>query len=100
MKPVLANVRTTVIGVRDRISMDIFKPAAKNTLDEALVGTRQAFFDGAWHETNIYARERLPAGAMFDGPAIVEQADSTVVIDPGTSATVDAHGNILIDVNA
>jgi N-methylhydantoinase A len=100
MKPVLANVRTTVIGVRDRISMDIFKPAAKNTLEEALVGTRQAFFDGAWHETNIYARERLPAGAMFVGPAIVEQADSTVVIDPGTCATVDGHGNILIDVNA
>jgi N-methylhydantoinase A len=98
MKPVLANVRTTVIGMRERISMDIFKPGSTNTLEEALVGTRKAFFDGAWRETNIYARERLPAGAVFAGPAIVEQSDSTVVIDPGACATVDANGNILIQV--
>jgi N-methylhydantoinase A len=100
MKPVLANVRTTVIGVRDRISIDIFRPDARNTLELALVGTRNAFFDGRWHETNIYARDRLPAGAEFVGPAIVEQSDSTVVIDPGASATVDKFGNILIDLHA
>ena len=100
MKPVLANVRTTVIGVRDRISIDIFRPDEDNTLETALVGSRKAFFDGHWHETNIYSRERLPAGAVFVGPAIVEQADSTVVIDPGTRATVDKFGNILIDLNA
>ena len=100
MKPVLANVRTTVIGVRDRISIDIFRPDEGNTLEAALVGSRKAFFDGRWHETNIYSRERLPAGAVFVGPAIVEQADSTVVIDPGTRATVDKFGNILIDLHA
>lgn len=100
MKPVLANVRTTVIGMRDRISLNIFKPNPKNTLEEARVGTRKVFFDGAWHDTSIYARERLPAGAVFAGPVIVEQSDSAVVIDPGTSAAVDAFGNILIDVAA
>ncbi|MDP9974919.1 N-methylhydantoinase A [Variovorax paradoxus] len=100
MKPVLANVRTTVIGVRDRISIDIFRPDEGNTLEAALVGSRKAFFDGRWHETNIYSRERLPAGAVFVGPAIVEQADSTVVIDPDTRATVDKFGNILIDLHA
>jgi N-methylhydantoinase A len=98
MKPVLANVRTTIIGMRDRIKLDIFKPNPKNTLEEALVGTRKVFFAGSWRDTNIYARERLPAGAVFVGPAIVEQLDSTVVIDPETSASVDAFGNILIDV--
>lgn len=100
MKPVLANVRTTVIGVRDRISIDIFRPDAGNTLEGALVGSRKAFFDGRWHDTNIYARDRLPAGAMFVGPAIVEQIDSTVVIDPGACATVDKFGNILIELYA
>ena len=100
MKPVLANVRTTIIGTRERISMDIFTPDPNNTLDEALIGTRKVYFDGSWRDTNIYARDRLPTGAAFIGPAIVEQPDSTVVIDPGTSATVDAFGNILIDVAA
>lgn len=99
MKPVLTNVRTTVIGVRDRISLSIFKPDAKNTLEEALAGTRKAFFDGQWWDTNIYQRERLPVGAEFVGPAIVEQLDTTVVIDPGCCATVDEFGNILIQVS-
>ncbi|CAG2153106.1 hydantoinase/oxoprolinase family protein [Cupriavidus numazuensis] len=98
MKPVLTNVRTTVIGVRDRISLSIFKPDAKNTLEASLTGTRPAFFEGKWWETNIYQREKLPVGAEFVGPAIVEQLDTTVVIDPGCSATVDEFGNILIQV--
>ena len=100
MKPVLANVRTTVIGVREPISIDIFRPDPGNTLEGALVGTRKVFFDKDWRETNIYARDRLPAGGVFVGPAIVEQVDSTTVIDPGACASVDVFGNIMIEVGA
>jgi len=34
------------------------------------------------------------------GPAIIEQRDSTVVIEPGTVATVDAYGNLILEVQA
>jgi N-methylhydantoinase A len=38
----------------------------------------------------------LPAGAAFDGPAIVEQMDSTIVVPPGWQAEVDDYGNIVL----
>src|SRR5690606_39953367 len=39
--------------------------------------------------TNVYDRDRLKAGNVIDGPAIVEQFDSTTIIGPGQRATVD-----------
>jgi N-methylhydantoinase A len=43
-----------------------------------------------------YDRYRLPAGAVIDGPAIVEEMDSTTVIHPGFRAEVDRYGNLFI----
>jgi N-methylhydantoinase A len=51
---------------------------------------------GGWLECAIYAREGLAAGATLDGPAIVEQADSTTVVLPGQRARVDRAGNLII----
>lgn len=45
-------------------------------------------------ETPVYARSELPAGAQLDGPAVVEQLDSTTVVPPGWKAEVDAWLNI------
>jgi N-methylhydantoinase A len=60
------------------------------------VGRRQAWFDGKAHDAALYHREGLMAGAAFSGPAIVEQFDSTTVVPPRMSATVDAFMNIVI----
>ena len=49
-------------------------------------------------ETPIYSHEGLPAGVMIEGPAIVEQLDSTTVIPPGVRAEVDEWLNIRIHV--
>ena len=46
--------------------------------------------------TRYYDRSALKAGNRLDGPAIVHQYDSTTVIPPGLTATVDGHGNIVI----
>lgn len=97
MRPVLVNVRTTVIGIRQKLDLSIFKPSA-GSLAQARTGTRQVYFNGEWHETTLYNREQLPANAHFEGPAIVEQSDTTIVIDPGATCTIDDVGNILINV--
>ncbi len=46
----------------------------------------------------IYSREGLFPGHVIEGPAIVEQMDSTTVIYPGQSAAIDAYRNIIISV--
>ena len=56
---------------------------------------RQAFVDAA-----IYDRARLAAGVRFDGPAVVQQFDSTTVVLSGMSCAVDAWGNLIVDTGA
>ncbi|UOM33545.1 hydantoinase/oxoprolinase family protein [Acuticoccus sp. I52.16.1] len=97
MVPMLANVRTTLVGVRERVDLAVFAPAGGD-LAAARRGTRRAYFDGAWHQAAIWAREALPADAVIEGPAIVEQADSTLVLDPGSRATVDRVGNLVVEL--
>ncbi|MEN9498522.1 MAG: hydantoinase, partial [Pseudomonadota bacterium] len=56
------------------------------------------YADGAWHEADIWQREALPEGACLMGPAIIQQADATTVLEPGSQAVVDAIGNLRITV--
>ena len=49
-------------------------------------------------EAPIYERATIPAGAVIEGPAIVQQLDSTVPIPPGLTAEVDEWLNIRISV--
>ncbi len=60
--------------------------------------TRQVWLAGGWLETPIYRRGQLPPGATLTGPAIVEQLDTTIVVEPGDRVTVDALGNLMIEV--
>ena len=57
-------------------------------------------FEGAEEavETPVYRRDELPAGASFEGPAIVEQLDSTTVVPPGVAAEVDEYRNIRMTI--
>ena len=59
-------------------------------------GARPVHFDssGTAVETPVYVRDDLPAGAQLDGPAIVDQLDSTTVVPPGWRAEVDEWLNI------
>ena len=49
---------------------------------------------GGWRPVPLYPRAALAAGAVFDGPAIVAQEDTTFAIPAGASARVDGHLNI------
>jgi N-methylhydantoinase A len=99
MRAMLANLRTTVVGRRPDVDLSLFAPKGGN-MTSARVGERQVYFDGRWHRTPVYQREQFPAGAEITGPAIVQQLDSTTVIDPGARARVDALSNLVITVNS
>ncbi len=97
--PVLVNLHTAVIGRRRPVSLKAIAAATpRATLAEAEIGRRQVWFAGAWLETPVYRREFLPQGVPFTGPAIVEQLDCTTVVEPGTTATQDPIGNLILKV--
>jgi N-methylhydantoinase A len=68
----------------------------------AQIATRSLYdLDGrSFMEAGIYDRAKLRAGDTFDGPAVVQQFDSTTVILSGMSCTVDPWGNLIIDTGA
>ena len=97
--PVLVNLHTAVIGVRPEISLAVLAAGERApTLEAAKVGERRVWFTDGWHQTPVYARERLPREAVFEGPAILEQLDCTTVVEPGDKVRQDELGNLLISV--
>ena len=65
---------------------------------DALIERRPAWFGepGAFVDTAVYARARLREGTEIAGPALIEEAESTVVIGPDATASVDAFGNLIM----
>ncbi|MGI9605536.1 MAG: hydantoinase/oxoprolinase family protein [Acidimicrobiales bacterium] len=90
----ILSARTTVVGTRPKIEPSALAPP-ESGIDPAHE-RRPVFFDGGWHDTRIWPRLELPVGWKAAGPAILEQSDATIVIDPGFSGEVDALGNIIV----
>ena len=70
--------------------------AGRGTLEDAVLETRPAYFNGGWTDTPHYDRNRLPENVCIQGPAIIRQYDTTTVLLPRHWAEVDDLGNILI----
>jgi N-methylhydantoinase A len=96
----LVNLNTSVIGVRPDIDLSrLIDPAGRAArLDDARLEARPVWFGGKWHDTPVYARERLPLDAVVNGPAIIEQMDATTVLEPGDVVRSDRDGNLIIEI--
>ncbi|ASN51183.1 hydantoinase B/oxoprolinase family protein [Sinomonas sp. R1AF57] len=96
----IVNIRVEGIGTMDELPA----PKAEGTttaLADAIVDRQSVVFDeggkAVGFDTPYYDRSKLGAGVRIEGPAIIEQYDSTVVVPPHFSAAIDPHGNIVID---
>ena len=98
MTPMLAALRTTVVGRRAR--GDGLRPPSSGASGEPTHVCRNVWFSGKWLETPIVSRDELRHGDSITGPAIVEQLDTTTVIEPGDIGKIDAQGNLIITLAA
>ncbi|NNE88306.1 MAG: hydantoinase/oxoprolinase family protein [Silicimonas sp.] len=90
------NYRVTVIGRRPVFDMAVFAPDRGKPAAECQTGTRRVWAEGAFHDAGLYDRLSLALGEVITGPAILEQPDTTIFVDPGLAATVDGFGNLVI----
>ena len=90
----ILNLRYARIGRRPKFDLTLLAPTGTGM--PAALGTQAVFHAGQWHDAVRYARLDLPVDARVDGPAILEQADTTIWLEPGFSGRVDALGNLLI----
>ena len=100
IKANLVNLNASVIGEREELDLSslIDPDGRKSTVEEARTGSRDVFFDNGWIDTPIYWRDHLPAEFELAGPAVIEQMDTTILVEPGDTARSDADGNILISI--
>ena len=75
-------------------------PMASENAAGAVTGRRGVWFPeaGDFIDTPVYDREALRPGNRLDGPAIVEQMDTTTVVPPGMTARVDRYLNLILEV--
>ena len=68
----------------------------------ARVGSRAVWMPevGDFVECPIYDRAKLRAGNVIEGPAIVEQMDTTTIVLPGMTARVEPYLNLIMEFNA
>ena len=91
------NLRVAVIGRRPKFDLALLAPGADASVERASLGARPVWQDGAWADTALYDRMALPVGTRIDGPALLEQADTTIFVDGDLAATVDRFGNLVIE---
>jgi N-methylhydantoinase A len=93
----LVNLNVSVIGTRPEMDLSaLIDPAGRKAAAQPQ-GHRRVWF-GGWVETPVYWRDHLPIDLAMTGPAVIEQMDTTIIIDPGCTVTSDADGNLIIEV--
>jgi N-methylhydantoinase A len=98
-EPVLRSVRVQTQGRTRKPTLPELAPSGR-PLREALRARRPAWFGGRFVDTPVYDGDALGAGHRIEGPAIVEERFTTIVVYPGHVAELDRHGNYAIELGA
>ena len=101
----IVNFKLTVLGRIPKPELPPWEPAGDGSNPEgganfaalAPQENRQVYFGSGFDQVPVYDRERLPAGAVLEGPAIIEETGSTTVVPPGWRSTVRTLGEILME---
>ncbi len=91
----LVGVRLTAVGRIDKPPPRRLEPGGAPVEKER----RGVYFAeaGGFVDCPVFDRYLLPAGARLEGPAVVEELDSTTLVHPGFAATVDTFGNLVLE---
>lgn len=92
------NLRYALIGVRPKFDLSWLAP--KGAGQTEALGIQQVYISGQWVTAPRFARLELPVGHVIEGPAIFEQGDTTVWLEPKHQAHVDRLGNLIIKPTA
>ena len=96
----IVSLRTAAIGRRPPFDLTVFAPPADAALSAAARGKRRVWFAGGWHSARVWSRLDLPTDVVIAAPAILEQPDATIFIEPGLRGRTDRLGNVIVEREA
>jgi N-methylhydantoinase A len=95
----IVSLRSAITGVLSKPRFEPIAAGGGSPSPEAERGSRPVSFDGrGFVSTPTFNRTKLLAGNRIAGPALVEEHASTTVVFPGDELTVDAFGNLVIEI--
>lgn len=92
----VVNLRLLAAKLLSKPPLPELMPATKS-VDGALVETRKVYFPEGRTPRKIYQRSMLRAGHTIDGPAIIQEKESTTLVHTGWRMQVDKIGNLVIN---
>jgi 5-oxoprolinase (ATP-hydrolysing) len=90
----IANIRVEVSGSRTEIEEQ--KPNS-DLPSPVTIGQSEVYFNHQFMSTPIYSRDSLPEGFELAGPAMITDLNSTMVVEPGFTASINGLGHIVIN---
>jgi N-methylhydantoinase A len=98
-KPIeVVNVRVRMVSPAEAFEPER-QPLVEGDGSQAVMGTRQVYFDGSFQTTRLFDRDLLRPGDTFAGPAIISEYSSATILPPGDVLRVDELGNLVIEVH-
>jgi N-methylhydantoinase A len=99
-KAEIVSLRSAITGLLRKPAFEPIEKGETKPARDALSGSRPVYFteSGRAVDTPSYDRAKLVAGNRVAGPALIEEYASTTVVHPGDVVTVDAFGDLVIDI--
>ncbi len=91
------SLRTTLIGRRPTVELALLPGDGDGAPDPKPISERDVYVAGGFTRCPVYARGELRAGARLKGPAVIEQRDTTIMIEADIFATVQPSGSLLLE---
>ncbi len=99
---IVDDIRIRGIGKSEiEVNQQIIKPERNQNI-KALepICTKLVYFNGTYQQTNIFKIEDLFYNDMINGPAIIIDKNSTLLVEPGCQASLKQNGDVEIDVQS
>ena len=94
----IVNIRLRARGIPEKPRFQKAEKMVKEIPRDAFLAKQQVVFEHRSLQTDIIARDKLLSGNRIEGPAIVVEYTSTIVVPPFARGRVDAFGNMVLEI--
>jgi len=92
----IVNFHVTGFVLVKKIQLSEVKEIRTSSVEEAVIGERKTFIDGVSEMLPVYYKPLIPPGKEIEGPAIVEDPTSTLLVLKGMKLSSDKYGNLIV----
>jgi 5-oxoprolinase (ATP-hydrolysing) len=89
-------VTVEAIGDSVRVSESMSPTPARSGGAPSPIGRHRVYFGHEWLDTPVYDRAKLFCGELIPGPALICEPNTTIVIEPGWRAELNALGHVIL----